>query len=120
MYFNLPNLLTFSRIGAIPVLLLLFMIPGDAGRWAACVVFTIAAVTDYFDGYIARSWNQLSELGRCLDPIADKLLVAAVLEASVLHQKSRVAGERLAVWDNAMNHISDTAHSAVGTTFLGR
>ena len=45
MYFNLPNLLTFSRIGAIPVLLLLFMIPGDAGRWAACVVFTIAAVT---------------------------------------------------------------------------
>ena len=79
MHFNLPNVLTFSRIAAIPVLLVLFMIPGDIGRWLACTVFTIAAVTDYFDGYIARTWNQLSELGRCLDPIADKLLVAAVL-----------------------------------------
>lgn len=79
MHFNLPNLLTFSRIVAIPILLVLFMIPGDAGRWLACAVFTIAAVTDYFDGYVARTWNQLSELGRCLDPIADKLLVAAVL-----------------------------------------
>ncbi len=79
MNFNLPNVLTFSRIAAIPVLLALFMIPGDAGRWLACAVFTIAAVTDYFDGYVARTWNQLSELGRCLDPIADKLLVASVL-----------------------------------------
>jgi cardiolipin synthase (CMP-forming) len=79
MRFNLPNFLTFSRIAAIPVLLGLFLVPGDAGRWLACAVFTFAAVTDYFDGYIARTWNQLSELGRCLDPIADKLLVAAVL-----------------------------------------
>lgn len=79
MHFNLPNVLTFSRIAAIPVLVALFMIPGDSGRWLACAVFTVAAVTDYFDGYFARSWGQLSELGRCLDPIADKLLVAAVL-----------------------------------------
>jgi cardiolipin synthase (CMP-forming) len=79
MHFNLPNILTFSRIAAIPVLVALFMIPGDNGRWLACAVFTIAAITDYFDGYIARTWGQLSELGRCLDPIADKLLVAAVL-----------------------------------------
>ena len=57
----------------------MFMVPGDVGRWLACAVFTVAAVTDYFDGYVARTWNQLSELGRCLDPIADKLLVAAVL-----------------------------------------
>jgi cardiolipin synthase len=79
MHFNLPNLLTFSRIAAVPVLLVMFMIPDDVGRWLACAVFVIAAVTDYFDGYVARTWNQLSELGRCLDPIADKLLVAAVL-----------------------------------------
>jgi cardiolipin synthase len=79
MHFNLPNVLTFSRIAAIPVLVALFMIPGDEGRWLACAVFTIAAVTDYFDGYVARTWGQLSELGRCLDPIADKLLVASVL-----------------------------------------
>jgi cardiolipin synthase (CMP-forming) len=79
MHFNLPNLLTFSRIAAVPVLLVMFMIPDDIGRWLACAVFVIAAITDYFDGYVARTWNQLSELGRCLDPIADKLLVAAVL-----------------------------------------
>jgi len=79
MSFNLPNLLTFSRMAAIPVLLVLFFVPGDMGRWLACGAFVIAAVTDYFDGYVARTWNQMSELGRCLDPIADKLLVAAVL-----------------------------------------
>jgi len=79
MHFNLPNVLTFSRIVAVPVLVALFMIPGDSGRWLACTVFTIAAITDYFDGYIARSWGQMSELGRCLDPIADKLLVASTL-----------------------------------------
>ncbi len=76
---NLPNLLTLSRIGAVPVLLALFYVPGDWARWLACVVFSLAGVTDYVDGYLARSLNQRSELGRWLDPIADKLLVAAAL-----------------------------------------
>jgi cardiolipin synthase len=76
---NLPNLLTLSRIAAVPVLLALFYVPGDWVRWLACLVFSLAGVTDYVDGYLARSLNQRSELGRWLDPIADKLLVAAAL-----------------------------------------
>ena len=76
---NLPMTLTLSRIGAIPVLVALFYVPGDAARYAACAVYAAAAITDYFDGYFARRYHQISRLGRFLDPIADKLLVAAVL-----------------------------------------
>ena len=77
MHFNLPNVLTFSRIAAIPVLLVLFMIPGDIGRYLACGMFAIAAITDYFDGYLARAQGAVSKLGVFLDPIADKLLTSA-------------------------------------------
>ena len=51
----------------------------DYARWTSLVIFVIASITDYFDGYLARAWNQSSTIGRMLDPIADKLLVAAVL-----------------------------------------
>ncbi len=76
---NIPNLLTVGRIIMVPVLAVVFMIPGDAGRWAAFALFVIAAISDYLDGYLARLWNQQSDLGRLLDPIADKVLVAAVI-----------------------------------------
>ncbi len=76
---NLPNALTLSRIAVIPVLIALFYVPGDWARWLACILFTAAGITDYFDGFFARSIGQVSELGRFLDPIADKLLVAAVI-----------------------------------------
>ena len=56
-----------------------FYIPGDFGKWATCAIFAIAAITDYFDGYLARSWSMQSRLGRMLDPIADKLLVGAAI-----------------------------------------
>ncbi|MBW7851084.1 MAG: CDP-diacylglycerol--glycerol-3-phosphate 3-phosphatidyltransferase [Rhodospirillales bacterium] len=79
MVTSLPNLLTLSRIGAIPVVVATFYVQGDAARWVACGLFVAAAVTDFFDGYLARRSNQVSALGRFLDPIADKLLVAAVL-----------------------------------------
>jgi cardiolipin synthase len=79
MPLNLPTLLTLTRIAVIPVLVGLFFVAGDSARWVACVLYTAAALTDYVDGYLARSWRQQSEFGRCLDPIADKLLVAAVL-----------------------------------------
>ena len=82
--FNLPNLLTYARILAVPLIVLCFFMEGrlqssDFARWSAFGLFAIASITDYFDGYLARIWNQTSNIGRMLDPIADKLLVASVL-----------------------------------------
>jgi cardiolipin synthase len=74
-----PNLLTLVRIGLIPVLVGLFWVEGAWARWLACAVYTIAASTDYLDGWLARNWQQQSRLGRWLDPVADKLLVAATV-----------------------------------------
>lgn len=79
MITSLPNLLTLSRILVIPLVVATFYVPGEMARWVACGLFVAAAVTDFFDGYLARSRNETSMLGRFLDPIADKLLVAAVL-----------------------------------------
>ena len=76
---SLPNLLTYGRIAAIPAIVLALMWKTDGGRWAALAIFIVASVTDFFDGYLARAWQQQSSLGRMLDPIADKLLVATVL-----------------------------------------
>jgi len=73
---NLPNILTYGRIAAAPLVGATYYIPGDAGPWIAFTIFVVASVTDYFDGYLARAWQQQSALGRMLDPIADKLLVS--------------------------------------------
>ena len=74
---QIPNLLTFSRVLAVP-LALGFMVAG-AGAWPLFVVFVAAAITDFFDGYLARKWQATSPLGAMLDPMADKLLVALML-----------------------------------------
>lgn len=73
------NLLTVSRIACIPLLVGMFYLEGDGARWGACVIFAVAATTDYVDGYLARNWQQQSLFGRWLDPVADKLLVAAAV-----------------------------------------
>ena len=76
----LPNLLTVSRIAAIPILICLLMFVLDPlGSWLAFSIYVYACITDFFDGYLAREMKQESILGTFLDPIADKLLVAAVL-----------------------------------------
>lgn len=82
--YNIPNLLTYGRILAVPLIVLCFFMEGrlhgsDFARWSALVIFTIASLTDWLDGYLARLWDQASNIGRMLDPIADKLLVASVL-----------------------------------------
>lgn len=78
--FSVPNLLTYGRILAIPAVVgLLFWPREDWVRWIALAIYIIAAITDYFDGYLARAWHQQSAIGRMLDPIADKLLVASCL-----------------------------------------
>lgn len=79
MITSLPNLLTLSRIAVIPMIVALFFVDGDIGRWAACALFTAAAITDYFDGYLARARQEVSRLGRFLDPVADKLLVVTLI-----------------------------------------
>ncbi|MGH7031176.1 MAG: CDP-alcohol phosphatidyltransferase family protein, partial [Stellaceae bacterium] len=76
---SLPNLLTMSRIMVIPLVIATFYVPGDYARWFACALFATAGVTDWLDGHMARRWHQQSEIGRFLDPVADKLLVAATL-----------------------------------------
>ena len=77
---NLPNLLTYGRMVAVPAVAGCLFAPEDFRmRWLALAIFSVAGVTDFFDGYLARAWNQQSSLGRMLDPIADKLLVAASL-----------------------------------------
>ncbi|CUW44173.1 CDP-diacylglycerol-glycerol-3-phosphate 3-phosphatidyltransferase [Brucella vulpis] len=81
---SLPNMLTYGRIIAVPLVVLCFFIEGrlessDFARWTALGLFAIASITDFFDGYLARIWKQTSTIGRMLDPIADKLLVSAIL-----------------------------------------
>ena len=77
---SLPNVLTYGRLVAVPAVVGLLFWPEDLwSRWAALAIFIAAAITDYLDGYFARAYAQQSALGRMLDPIADKLLVAACL-----------------------------------------
>jgi CDP-diacylglycerol--glycerol-3-phosphate 3-phosphatidyltransferase/cardiolipin synthase len=79
MLSSLPNILTLSRILAVPFLVLLLWDSGWAGHLAAFVLFSVAAATDYLDGYLARSQGTVSKLGVFLDPIADKIMVAATI-----------------------------------------
>lgn len=76
---SLPNLLTYGRIAAVPMVVGCLHVGTPTARWAALGIFSVAAITDFFDGYLARAWQQQSPLGRMLDQIADKLLVAACL-----------------------------------------
>lgn len=82
--YSIPNLLTYARMLAVPLIVLCFFVEGrlqssDFARWSAFGLFVAASITDFFDGYLARIWKQTSNIGRMLDPIADKLLVASVL-----------------------------------------
>jgi len=76
---NTANILTLSRIVAIPLVVACFWLDRGWSQWLSMILFVLAAVTDWFDGYFARRYHQISRLGRFLDPIADKLLVAAAL-----------------------------------------
>jgi cardiolipin synthase len=82
--FALPNILTYGRIVAVPIVVgcMFYQNILHGGlwlRWLALAVFIAAAISDFLDGYLARAWSQQSSLGRMLDPIADKLLVASCL-----------------------------------------
>lgn len=89
---NIANILTLGRLVALPVMMLLFAMPFPWAAWLCLVIYIIAAVTDFLDGYIARRYNLVSKFGIFLDPIADKIFVMAVLVMLV-------AGDRLTgIW----------------------
>ena len=95
--YNIPNLLTYGRILAVPLIVVCFFLEGklqssDFARWAALAIFVIASITDFFDGYLARIWNQTSNIGRMLDPIADKLLVSTSLLLMAVDTEKTIAG----------------------------
>lgn len=77
--YSLPNLLTISRIVVIPVIFMMVYIQATLWQLVAAILFIVASITDYLDGYLARSRNETSAFGRLLDPIADKLLVTSAL-----------------------------------------
>ncbi|MBA5723665.1 CDP-diacylglycerol--glycerol-3-phosphate 3-phosphatidyltransferase [Candidatus Liberibacter sp.] len=84
--YNIPNILTYGRILVIPLIVLCFFVEKMDPfvesyfiRWTVFSLFVMASITDFFDGYLARIWNQTSNIGRMLDPIADKLLISSIL-----------------------------------------
>ena len=76
---NLSNILTLIRVAIIPIIVLCIYLKSPFFGWTAFILFCLASITDYFDGYIARIRNEVTNFGTFLDPIADKLLVAAVI-----------------------------------------
>ncbi len=76
---NLPNVLTLSRIAAVPLVVVLLLFESKQNCFWAAVVFTAASITDWLDGYLARKWGIVTVLGKFLDPLADKLIVMAAL-----------------------------------------
>ncbi|MFV0250807.1 MAG: CDP-diacylglycerol--glycerol-3-phosphate 3-phosphatidyltransferase [Rickettsia aeschlimannii] len=76
---NLPNYLTIARIMVIPVIILVFYINNSLARKLGALLFALASITDFFDGYIARKYNLVTSFGKMFDPIADKLLVGCVI-----------------------------------------
>ncbi len=74
-----PNIVTLLRIATAPILIWILMYSGPAASWLAAGVFLIATVSDFFDGYLARNYDSVTTLGKFLDPMADKLVVATVL-----------------------------------------
>ncbi|MFC1577519.1 CDP-diacylglycerol--glycerol-3-phosphate 3-phosphatidyltransferase [Thermodesulfobacteriota bacterium] len=72
-----PNTLTLFRIAAVPLIVILMLYPNRISTWIAAILFSLAAITDYFDGYFARRFGLVSNLGKVMDPVADKLLVSS-------------------------------------------
>ena len=90
---TLPNLLTLSRIFAVPILVFLLWRPLPIDYAITFVLYCIVGITDYFDGYLARAQGKISRLGQFLDPIADKIMVAAVLMMLISSRKSNPVPE---------------------------
>ncbi len=76
---NIPNILTLTRIAVVPIVVVLLMFESKENCFWAAVIFSLASITDWLDGYLARKWGIVTVLGKFLDPLADKLIVMAAL-----------------------------------------
>jgi CDP-diacylglycerol--glycerol-3-phosphate 3-phosphatidyltransferase/cardiolipin synthase len=83
---KIPNILTIGRILIAPILVVIYYFSGELSDWLSCIIFVIAAFTDYLDGFFARLYKQQSKFGELLDPIADKVLVATALALLIMSQ----------------------------------
>lgn len=97
MKMNIPNLLTLLRIILIPVFVIAFYLPLEWANLLCTAIFVLAALTDWLDGYLARRWNETSAFGAFLDPVADKLMVAAALILIVDANPTNYGGIWLAI-----------------------
>ncbi len=126
---NLPNLLTYFRIALIPAFVVVFYLPYPWGYPISAVLFGLAGATDWLDGYLARRLNQTSSFGAFLDPVADKLMVAAALVMLVdVHGRGSpllavpamvIVGREIAIsalreWMAGLGHSASVAVSFVG------
>lgn len=87
---NIPNVLTISRIIFIPLVLLCYSLGGKYGEIISATLFSLACITDFLDGYLARTFSAHSKLGKFLDPVADKLLVGSVILLLVYYRKAEL------------------------------
>jgi len=119
-----PNTLTLGRIAAIPIIIFLLYFPGRICTFFAALFFSIAAITDYLDGYLARQQNLVSSFGKIMDPVADKLLVSATFVMLVYHNwipawiVCVIIGRELAV-TGLRNIIAETGGD-VSASWLGK
>lgn len=76
---NLANILTIGRLCLLPVIIVLFYVPGETAAWLCLALYAVGAVTDFLDGWVARKFNQVTPFGKFLDPISDKIFVVTML-----------------------------------------
>ena len=76
---NLANILTLTRLALLPFIIVLFFLPFEWAAWLCLGLYVVGAVTDFLDGWVARTFNQISEFGKFMDPIADKIFVSTIL-----------------------------------------
>jgi CDP-diacylglycerol--glycerol-3-phosphate 3-phosphatidyltransferase len=76
---NLANILTMTRLALLPIMIILFFIPTQWAAWACLIVYVIGSLTDFLDGWVARKFNQITDFGKFMDPISDKIFVVTIL-----------------------------------------
>ena len=119
-----PNILTLLRIAAIPVIILLMFFPGKLASFLSAITFSAAAITDYFDGFYARQKGLVTDFGKVMDPLADKLLVSAAFIMLIPHGRVYawivflIIGRELAV--TGLRNIIAVNNQDVSASVLGK